>query len=224
MTFTRLEDLPNELFLELFVYFTRMELNSTWLEWKLNSRIQTLAQVAQAHVAFDISSILFRTYDQCLYYFEHEHPTMSYRIISLLFNESVLSNEIVRHWLENGPSFFPRIHTCTIYFYLVNKYVRLNIVRLLQQNASTLRRVVFYFKTFEEYEVVLKRIINRRISLHTMELIIIKGNRKGSFLPKIFFQTSGIFLLDKFLSILVSFSDPTDFLIEKNVIENRNNI
>ncbi|CAM4865761.1 unnamed protein product [Rotaria socialis] len=63
MTATRLEDLPNELWLELFVYFTWFELNSTWLQWKLNNRIQFLAQIAQNRVALSLSSMSFITYD-----------------------------------------------------------------------------------------------------------------------------------------------------------------
>jgi hypothetical protein len=145
MTATRLEDLPNELWLQLFVYFTWEQLSSTWLEWKLNSRIQTLAQAAQTHVAFEISSASFRTYSQCLNYFQNEHLTIAYRITSLVFNESVLSNEIVNRWLKNGASYFPRIRHCTVYFHLVSQYVRCNIIRLIHQNAPTLRRVVLYF-------------------------------------------------------------------------------
>jgi hypothetical protein len=182
MTATRLEDLPNELWLELFAYFTWMQLSSTWLVWKLNSRVQMLAQVAQTRVAFDISSLLFVTHNQCSNYFEHEHPTMAYRITSLLLNDSLLSNEIVSRWVENGSSYFPRIRHCTIYFYLVSGYVRSNIIRLIHQNASTLRRIVFYFKKFDDYARILKRIIEQRISLHTIQLIIVEGNTKDSFL------------------------------------------
>jgi hypothetical protein len=185
MTATRLEDLPNELWLQLFVYFTWEQLSSTWLEWKLNSRIQTLAQAAQTHVAFEISSTSFRTYSQCLNYFQNEHSTIAYRITSLVFNESVLSNEIVSRWLKNGASYFPRIRHCTVYFHLVSQYVRRNIIRLIHQNASTVRRVVLYFDEIAEYEQILKKIIKRRISLHTMQLIFVKGNTKDSFFSEI---------------------------------------
>ncbi|CAF4858465.1 unnamed protein product, partial [Rotaria magnacalcarata] len=67
MPATRLEDLPNELWLELFVYFTWSELRSTWFQWKLNKRIQVLAEVAQSRVALALSSMSFTTYGQCLH-------------------------------------------------------------------------------------------------------------------------------------------------------------
>jgi hypothetical protein len=177
MTASKLEDLPNELWLELFVYFTWTELDSTWLEWKLNSRIQTLAQVAHAHVAFEMSSMSMKSYGQCLYYFENKHSAIANHITSLVFNESVLSSEIVRRWLQNGAAFFPRLRYCTIYVYLIGKYVRSNIVRAINGNASTLRRFVFYFNESRQYEWILKNIIQQRISLHTMQLIFVKGMR-----------------------------------------------
>ena len=201
MVVTILEDLPNELWLELFVYFTYAELRSTWLDWKLNSRIETLAKVVQTRVALEISSSSFRTYAQYLHYLEYEHPTIAYRITSLLFNEPVLSNEIVKRWLEIGSSFLPNIRHCTIYFYLVSGYaqsriVQSRIVQLIHQHASTLRRIVLYFDHYEVYEQTLKQIIKEGISLHTMELIIVEGNLKKCsfrnthvFLPTSFFLT-----------------------------------
>jgi hypothetical protein len=181
MITTTLEDLPNELWLELFVYFTWEQLSSTWLVWTLNNRIQMLAQVAQTRVAFEISLTSFKTYGQCLNYFQNEHSTYADRITSLVFNEPILSNEIVSRWLQNGASFFPRIRHCTVYFHLVSKYVRYKIIRLIHQNASTLRRIIFYFDKLSEYEQILKQIIKWRISLHTMQLILIKGSIKTSF-------------------------------------------
>ncbi|CAF3913366.1 unnamed protein product, partial [Rotaria sp. Silwood1] len=116
MTATRLEDLPNELWLELFVYFTWFELNSTWLQWKLNNRIQLLAQIAQNRVAVSLSSMSFITYGEWLHYFEYEHPIIAHRITSLLLNESIISNEIIGRWLENEKSFLPRIRKYSKYF------------------------------------------------------------------------------------------------------------
>jgi hypothetical protein len=185
MIATTLEDLPPELWLELFVYFTWVQLNSTWLEWKLNNRIQTLAQVAQTRVALEMSSTSFRTFSQSLNYFKNEHSIITYRITSLVLNESVLSNEIVSQWLKNGASYFPRIRHCTVYFHLVSKYVRCYIIRLIHQNASTLRRVVLYFDTIEVYEQILNKIIKRQISLHTMQLIFVRGNVNNSFFSEI---------------------------------------
>jgi hypothetical protein len=185
MIVTTLEDLPNELWLELFVYFTWEQLNSTWLEWKLNNRTQTLAQIAQTRVALEMSSTSFRTYSQSVNYFENKHSTISYRITSLVLNESVLSNEIVKQWLKNGASFFPRIRHCTVYFHLVSEYVRRYIIRLIHQNASTLRRVVLYFDMIEDYEQILNNIIKRQISLHTMQLIFFRGNVNNSFFSEI---------------------------------------
>ena len=101
MTVTRLEDLPNELWFELFVYFTRSELNSTWFQWKLNRRIHSLVEIAQNRVALSLSSLSFITYGKWLYYLEDEHPLIARRITSLLLNESVVSNEIISQWLEN---------------------------------------------------------------------------------------------------------------------------
>ncbi|CAF3874840.1 unnamed protein product [Rotaria sp. Silwood1] len=145
MTVTRLEDLPNELWLELFVYFTWSELNSTWFQWELNNRIQMLAEVARNRVALPLSSMSFTTYSQCLHYFEHEHPMIAYRITSLLLNESAVSNEIINRWLENDTSFLPRIRQCTVYIDLVNRSARTNVILLIRQHAPILRRIVFYF-------------------------------------------------------------------------------
>ena len=195
MTRTRLEDLPNELWLELFVYFTWEQLRSTWLQWKLNSRIETLAKAAQIRVAFEISSTSFRTHSQWLNYFENEHPAIAYRVTSLLLNESVLSSEIVSRWLKNGALYFPRLCHCTIYFYLVSRHVQRNIIRLIHQNASTLRRVVLYFDLIEEYEQILNKIIKRRISPHTMQLIFDRGNRNDSFFSEILEYLFGNFWL-----------------------------
>ena len=86
MSITRLEDLPNELWFEIFVYFTSLELNSTWIQWKLNNRIQSLAQLAQNRVALSLSSMSFLTNDQWMNYFEDEHPKIAHRITSLLLN------------------------------------------------------------------------------------------------------------------------------------------
>jgi hypothetical protein len=63
-----------------------------------------LAQIAQDRVALTLSSMSFTTYGQCLHYFGYEHPTIAYRITSLLLNESVVSNEIINRWLENDNS------------------------------------------------------------------------------------------------------------------------
>ena len=177
MTATRLEDLPNELWLELFVYFTWSELNSTWLQWKLNNRIQMLAEVAQDRVALSLSSLSFTTYSQCLHYFEHEHPMIAYRITSLLLNESAMSDEILDRWLENGTSFLPRIRRCTVYIDLINRSARRNVILLIRQHASILRRIVFYFNGVDRYYVIMKKFIEERISLHTMQFIIIRGKQ-----------------------------------------------
>jgi len=157
MIATRLEDLPNELRLELFVYFTWSEINSTWFQWRLNNRIQMLAEVAQNRVALSLSSMSFTTYGQCLHYFEHEHPMIAYRITSLLLNESAVSNEIISRWLENGTSFLPRIRQCTVYMDLMNRYVRTNVILLNRRHASILRRIVFYFDRVDRYYLILKK-------------------------------------------------------------------
>ncbi|CAF4015712.1 unnamed protein product [Rotaria sp. Silwood1] len=175
MTATRLEDLPNELWLELFVYFTWFELNSTWLQWKLNNRIQLLAQIAQNRVALSLSSMSFITYGEWLHYFEHEHPIIAHRITSLLLNESIISNEIISRWLENEKSFLPRIRKCTVYVDLINRYTRINIILLICRHALTLRHIVFYFSEIDRYYVIMKKVIEERISLHTMQFIMIKG-------------------------------------------------
>ncbi|CAF4307506.1 unnamed protein product [Rotaria sp. Silwood2] len=173
MTVIRLEDLPNELWLELFVYFTWSELNSTWFQWKFNNRIQMLAEVARNRVALSLSSMSFTTYGKCLHYFEHEHPMIAYRITSLLLNESAVSNEIINRWLENDTSFLPRIRQCTVYIDLVSRSVRANVILLIRRHASILRRIVFYFERVDRYYSILKMIIEQGISLHTMQFIII---------------------------------------------------
>ncbi len=178
MTVTKLENLPNELWLEFFVYFTWSELNSTWLQRKLNSRIEMLAQIAQDRVALTLSSTSFTTYGQCLHYFEYEHPTIAHRITSLLLNESVVSNEIISRWLENDNSFLPCIRQCTIYIDLVNRFVQSNIILLIRRHASIIRRIVFYFNRLDICNIILKRFIEQHISLHTMQFIVIKGNQK----------------------------------------------
>jgi hypothetical protein len=177
MTGTRLEDLPNELWLELFAYFTWFQLSSTWVEWRLTSRIQTLALMAQSRVAFEITPTLLRTWDQCLYYFEHQHSTMSHRITSLVLDEPILSREIIRRWIENDSSFFPRIRRCTVFVELIGNHTLSNLIPLIHQSKSTLHRLVIYFDRPAIYEYILKQIISHGVSLHAMELIIVKGNR-----------------------------------------------
>jgi len=179
MTVTRLEDLPNELWLELFVYFTWLELNSTWLQWKLNNRIQLLSQIAHNRVALSLSSMLFITYGEWLYYFEHEHPIIAHRITSLLLNESIVSNEIISRWLENEKSFLPRIRKCTVYIDRINRSARTKIILLICRHALTLRHIVFYFNEVDRYYVIMKMIIEERISLHTMQFIMIEGKHES---------------------------------------------
>jgi hypothetical protein len=60
MSVTVLEDLPNDLWLKLVIYFTWVELDSTWLQWNLNCRILTLAL---ADIVEDARAVftLFRT-------------------------------------------------------------------------------------------------------------------------------------------------------------------
>ena len=175
MTVTRLEDLPNELWFELFVYFTWSELNSTWFQWKLNNRIEILTEVAQNRVALSLSSLSFKTYSQCLHYFEHEHPMIADRITSLLLNESAVSSEIINRWLENGTSFLPRIRQCTVYMDLINRSVRRDVILLIGRHASILRHTVFYFNNVDRYYSIMKMFIEERISLHTMQFIMIRG-------------------------------------------------
>ncbi|CAF3022008.1 unnamed protein product [Rotaria sp. Silwood2] len=178
MTVTRLEHLPNELWFELFIYFTWSELESSWIHWKLNSRIQILAEIAQNRVALSLSSMSFTTYDQCLHYFEHEHPIKACRITSLLLNESIVSNEIINRWLENEKSFLPRIRKCTIYIDRINRYVRTNIILLIRRHTLTIRHIVFYFNGLSRYSVILKYFIEQCISVHTMEFIVIKDKNE----------------------------------------------
>ena len=175
MTVTTLEDLPNELWLELFVYSTWSELNSTWLQWKLNNRIHLLAQIAQSQVALSLSSMSFITSSEWLHYFEHKHPTIAHRITSLLLNESIVSNEIISRWLENETSFLPRIRKCTVYIDLIDRSARMNIILLIGRHASTLRHIVFYFNRTDRYCVIMKKVIEEHICLHTMQFIVIEG-------------------------------------------------
>ena len=175
MTITRLENLPNELWLELFVYFTWLELNSTWLQWKLNNRIQLLVQTAQNRVTLSLSSLSFITYGEWLHYFEYEHPKIAHRITSLLLNESIISNEIISRWLENEKSFLPRIRKCTVYIDLINSSARINIIVLSSRHALSVRHIVFYFNEIDIYYVIMQKVIKERISLHTMEFIMIEG-------------------------------------------------
>jgi hypothetical protein len=175
MNVTRLEDLPNELWLELFVYFTWLELNSTWLQWKFNSRLQLLVQKAHNRVALSLSSMSFVTYSEWLHYFEHEHPLIAHRITSLLLNESIVSNEIISRWLENEKPFLPRIQKCIIYIDLINRSARTNIILLIRRHALTLRHIVFYFSNIDRYYVIMKKVIEERISLRTMEFIMTEG-------------------------------------------------
>jgi hypothetical protein len=166
MSVTVLGDLPIELWLELFIYFTWVELDSTWLQWNLNRRIRTLALAAQSRVTFALSPTSLKT---------HEHPRMAPRIASLVLNDSILGSEILTRWVHQGPSFFPRLRRCTIHYDLVGRYVRANIVRVIDQCAPTLRHLVFYFKSFETHNRLWSRLIRQHISLRTMELIVIKG-------------------------------------------------
>jgi hypothetical protein len=163
-----LEDFPNELWLELFIYFTWVELDSTWLQWNLNRRIRTLALAAHPRVTFALSPRSLKTHEQYSHYFESEHPRMAPRITSLVLNDSILGSEIVTRWLHQGPSFFPRLRRCTIHYDLVGRYVRASIVRVIQQCASTLRHLVFYFKTLEMHDRLWRRLIRQSIAVPTM--------------------------------------------------------
>jgi hypothetical protein len=149
MSVTTLEDLPNELWLEIFIYFSWSELNAIWFQWKLNHRIEMLVEVAKNHVALSLSSKSFTRHSQCLHYFEHEHPLITSRITSLLLNESSVVSEIISRWRENDTSFLPRLRQCTVYIDLINR--------------------------IDRYDVVLKMFIKQRISLHSMQFIMIKG-------------------------------------------------
>ncbi|UJR29379.1 hypothetical protein I4U23_010591 [Adineta vaga] len=177
MTISRLEDLPNELWLEFFVYFTWSELNSTWLQWKLNNRIQLLTQMAQNRVALSLESTSFKTYGQCLDYFKYEHPLVAHHITSLLLNEPIVSNEIIDRWLENEKSFLPCIRKCIVYIDLIDKPALRNIILLIRRHALTLRHVVFYFSGINRYYMIMRKIIEERISLHTMKFIITTDSR-----------------------------------------------
>ena len=179
MPVTVFEDLPNELWLELFVYFTWAELDSTWLHWNLNRRVQALALAAHSRVAFMLSPTSSKTHEQYAHYFEHDHPRMADRIASLVLNDSILASEIVTRWLDQGPSFFPRLRRCTIHFHLVGRYVRASIVRVIQQCTPTLRHLLFYFKTFEMHDRLWRRLITQGISVHTMQLIVIEGEQSA---------------------------------------------
>ena len=185
MVLNRLEDLPNELWLELFVYFTWSELNSTWFQWKLNNRIEMLAQVAQNRVALSLSSMSLKTSRECLHYFEHEHPVIASRITSLLLNESAVSNEILNRWVEIGRSFLPRLRQCTVYMDLIDRSARRKVILLIGRHATILRRITFYFEGVDRYYSIMTRLIEERISLHTMQFIIIKG-KQISFSRQIF--------------------------------------
>ena len=175
MSVTTLEDLPNELWLEVFIYFSWSELNTTWFQWKLNHRIEMLVEVAKNHVALSLSSMSLTRHSQCLHYFEHEHSLIASRITSLLLNESSVASEIISRWRENDTSFLPRLRQCTVYMNLINRSDRAKIILLIGRHASILRRIVFYFNKIDRYYVILKMFIEQRISLHTMQFIMIKG-------------------------------------------------
>lgn len=159
MAVASLEDLPNEWWLEFFIYFTWVELDSTWLQWNLNGRIQTLARAAQSRVAFTLSPMSLKTHEQYSYYFEHEHLHMAPRITSLVLNDTVLASEIVSRWLHHGHAFFPRLRRCTIYYDLVGRYARASIVRVIDQCAPALRHLVVYFNSFETHNRMWSRLI-----------------------------------------------------------------
>ena len=177
MSVSRIEDLPNELWLEVFTYFTWSELNRTWYRWKLNSRIEMLVEVARNGVALSLSSMSFQRYSQCLDYLSFEHPMIAHRITSLLLNESSVSSEIISRWVENGVCFFPRLRQCMVYMDLINRCARRDVILLISRHASILRRIVFYFNGLDIYYSIMRMFIKQRISLHTMEFIIIKGKQ-----------------------------------------------
>ena len=178
MSVITIEHLPNELCLEIFVYFTWSELNSTWIKWRLNSRIERLALMAQSRVALEMSSMSLQTWSEWSKYFEDEHFTIAHRITSLVLNEAILSGQIIERWFENGSSFFPRIRRCTVFVHLIEDVVLSNLLRLIHHGKSTLRRLILFFNQTEMYKCRLRQILEHRISLHTMQLVIIKGNKK----------------------------------------------
>jgi hypothetical protein len=96
-------------------------------------------------------------------------------ITTLVLGDSILAGEIISRWLYHGHHFFPLRRRCTLHFDLVGRYVQANIVRVIRQYASTLRHWLFYFKTFGMHNRVRWHLIRRRISLHTMPLIVIEG-------------------------------------------------
>lgn len=175
MTASRFEDLPNELWLEVLVYFTWLEVSGTWMQWKLNHRIQELAERAQKSVALSLSSTSSRTSSEWLHYFEDEHPKLADRITSLLLNEYIVSNEILSRWLEDERSFLPRLRKCLVYIDLISGPARSNLLLLICRHALTLRQIVFYFHGINRYHVTMQRVIERGISLPAMQFILIKG-------------------------------------------------
>jgi hypothetical protein len=106
---------------------------------------------------------------------------MAHRITSLVLDEPVLSYEIIRRWIENGSSFFPRIRRCTVFVHLIGNVLS-ELIHLAHQSKSTLRRLVIFFDGPAMYHYVVKQIVEHGVSLHTMQLIIVKGNRKSLFL------------------------------------------
>ena len=172
----KIEHLPNELWLEVFVYFTWSELQSTWLTGRLNRRIQNLALAAQSRVALELTSMSLKNRSQWLDYFEHQHSAIAHRITLLVLDEPILSCEIVERWLEKGSSFFPRLRRCVIYDHLVKGVAISNLIRLIEREPSTLQHLIIFFRGADNYRFVLKQILDHRISPVSMELIIAKGN------------------------------------------------
>ncbi|CAF1332373.1 unnamed protein product [Adineta ricciae] len=170
---TCLEDLPNELWVELFTFFTCFQLKSTWIQWQLNGRIIALAREALNRVAFEISSNTVTTYGECFDYFEHQHSRMAHRIKSLVFDEWVISCELTSRWLKSGSSFLPHLRQLIVFTDFTSQYVLSNITSLILLSASSLRRLVLVFNLpHTNYGAVLSQLVTHRISLHTMELII----------------------------------------------------
>ena len=127
-----------------------------------------LVQIAQNRVALSLSSMSFIRYGEWLHYFEDKHPKLAHRITSLLLNESMVSNEILSRWIENEKSFLPRIRKCTIY---------IDLILLISRHALTLRHIVFYLNAIDRYYIIMKKVIEERISLHTMQFIMIEGKQ-----------------------------------------------
>ena len=66
---------------------------------------------------------------------------------------------------------------CRLYLDLINRFTRTNLIQLISRHGFPIHHLVFYSNKIDKYYIIIKQIIEQRISLHTMQFIIMEGKQ-----------------------------------------------